>query len=183
MNVVLIGMKHCGKSTLGARLAQRLECPFHDVDALIEDAQAAESGRRLSTRVIFAQLGEEYFHRVEGEVVARLCDVLAHGESDAVVAVGGRTALNEPLCERLARVGLMIYLRVEPRELWTRVLRSGVPPFISGHDPWADFLALCRRRQPYYERHAHITVDLDGLDQEQATEALLRRVEEHRNAR
>ena len=36
MNVILIGMKHCGKSTIGRMLAERWGCPFFDVDPMIE---------------------------------------------------------------------------------------------------------------------------------------------------
>ena len=50
MNIVLIGMKHCGKSTLGEALARRWACPFHDVDAMIEATYACEAGRRSSIR-------------------------------------------------------------------------------------------------------------------------------------
>ena len=44
MNIVLIGMKYCGKSTLGAALARWWACPFYDVDRMIEQTYACDAG-------------------------------------------------------------------------------------------------------------------------------------------
>lgn len=183
MNVVLIGMKHCGKSTLGRALARRWGCPFHDVDAMIEATHACASGETLVTREIFSRHGEDYFHEVEGQVVCELYLTLERAGSTAVVALGGRTALNEAVSRLLGDIGLRVYLDVRPEELLARVMRSGVPPFLNPEDPEADFLALCRQRRPLYEAQADLVVNLDGLAPEQALEALVRRIEEHTHAR
>ena len=65
MKVVLIGMKHCGKSTLGKALAERWGCPSDDVDRLIEERHACETGVRQSVRAIFSTRGEPYFAELE----------------------------------------------------------------------------------------------------------------------
>jgi len=100
MNVVLIGMKHCGNSTLGAALAERWGCPFYDVDRMIEDTYACESDRQVTVRELFAAEGEQCFRRIEGEVVCQLYMSLNRPDSTAVVAVGGQTATNDRVCTR-----------------------------------------------------------------------------------
>ena len=180
MNVVLIGMKHCGKSTLGRALAESWGCPFYDVDALIEAAHACEAGRPLTAREIFTSLGEDYFHKLEGQVVSELYLKLNRPGSRAVVALGGRTALNASVAELLGGIGLLVYLHVSPEVLFARVRRTGLPPFLGEADPAGDFLALCRTREPQYRRLAQVVVDLDDLDIPAATELLAARVEESR---
>jgi shikimate kinase len=185
MHVVLIGMKHCGKSTLGAELARRWGCPFHDVDAMIEADYHCQTGQRLSVREIFNRRGEPFFRTIEGQVVCELyLKFLAErpaerpiGRPDAqVIALGGRTALNETICELLRDAGLLVYLQVDPRELLARVKRSGWPDFLDKDDPEGDFLALCRQWHPYYQRQAALTVTLGGLSVARAADELEKRI-------
>lgn len=183
MNVVLIGMKHCGKSTLGAALAKRWNSPFYDVDAMIEAMHECETGKRLSVREIFATFGDDYFRKVEGQVVCELCLKLYGPETTNVVALGGRTAMNESIHELLDGLGLIVYLQLAPKELLARVERAGLPPFLDEGDPAGDFLALCRQREPHYEHMADLAVNLDGLEVDAAVDAIIRCIEEHKDAR
>lgn len=183
MNVVLIGMKHCGKSTIGRGLAERMGCPFFDVDSMIQEMHQCDTGRDQSVREIFAEFGEEYFHQVEGAVVCDLYLKLNQPESEAVVALGGRTAMNEAVTELLGGIGLVTYLHVPRDELFARVRRSGLPPFLDEADPQADFEALCRKREPQYRRLADTVVDLSHLSVDEAVSAVLRSIREHRNGR
>jgi shikimate kinase len=180
MNVVLIGMKHCGKSTLGRALAERWGCPFYDVDALIEATHACDRGERLTAREIFTRLGKDYFHQVEGQVVSELYLKLDRPESQAVVALGGRTALNSSITELLGGIGLLVYIHVPPQVLFARVQRTGLPPFLGEADPAGDFLSLCRTREPQYRRLAQLVVELDDLEVPAATDLLARRIEAFR---
>ncbi|MEN3000902.1 MAG: shikimate kinase, partial [Armatimonadota bacterium] len=64
--VFLTGNMGAGKSVAGRTLAQQLECPFYDLDALIESA----AGMRIAE--IFAQHGEPCFRQMESEQLRRL---------------------------------------------------------------------------------------------------------------
>lgn len=183
MNVLLIGMKHCGKSTLGRQMAARLGCPFYDVDPMIEAMHECEHSETLPVREIFAQYGERHFHRIEGHVVCELYLKLDRPGSSSVVSLGGRTALNETVCRLLSAIGRVIYLQVAPETLFERVIKGGVPPFLDPANPREDFLALCRQREPEYERLADVTVNLDGLSIEAAAERLAGVIEEQNHVR
>ena len=54
-SLVLVGMMGAGKSSIGRRLAVRLEIPFVDADAEIEQAAG------MTIPDIFAKHGEPYF--------------------------------------------------------------------------------------------------------------------------
>jgi len=178
VNVVLIGMKHCGKSTLGAALAARWGCPFYDVDRLIEERHACETGPWQGVRDILNARGEGSFAELETQVVCDLYLRLHEAQQVNVVALGGRTALNRRIGELLTGIGLVVYLEVSPEEMFARVLRGGLPAFVDRGDPIMHFLELYQERVPHYQHLAHLTVNLDGLDPQEALEKLCRRLEE-----
>src|SRR5215469_14477594 len=76
-SIVLVGMMGVGKSSIGRRLAARLNIPFVDADTEIEKAAG------MSIPDIFARHGEADFRSGEARVIARLLDsgpqVLASG--------------------------------------------------------------------------------------------------------
>lgn len=161
MNVVLIGMKHCGKTTVGEALARRWSVPFVDTDDLLADLHAQRTGQRKSVREIFADHGPEHFASLEADVVASLPGKLADG---GVVALGGRTATQPGLAEPIGELGTVAYLRVDPETLFERVAAGGIPPFLDPADPKGSFLRLAEKRAVAYRALADVTVDLDGLD-------------------
>lgn len=65
-NIVLFGFMGCGKTTVGALLAQKAGLSLLDTDQYLEQ----KYGRRIPE--IFAQDGEEAFRRMEREVCADL---------------------------------------------------------------------------------------------------------------
>ncbi len=76
--IALVGMMGAGKSSIGRRLAARLNVAFHDADNEIE----AAAGRPISE--IFEQYGEPAFRDCERKVISRLLDEPPH-----VLATGG----------------------------------------------------------------------------------------------
>lgn len=99
MNIALIGMPGCGKSTVGAELARQLGRRFVDMDVEIEK----KAGKSIPE--IFAQDGEEFFRTVETQVLATFS-----GESRLVIATGGGVVTREnnlPLLRRNSRIVLL----------------------------------------------------------------------------
>jgi shikimate kinase len=66
MNIVLIGFRGTGKSTVGKLLANRLKRDFIDTDEYIESA----TGKTIKD--IFEEEGEESFRKTEVETIAKL---------------------------------------------------------------------------------------------------------------
>jgi shikimate kinase len=183
MNVVLIGMKHCGKSTIGRALAERLGCAFYDVDPMIAAMHACDKGERLSVRDIFTRYGEDYFHRIEGHVVCELYLKLDRPDSASVLALGGRTALNTTVLELLRAIGTTIYLRLDPDTIYRRIERAGLPPFLQGADPAGKFLKLYHEREPQYCRLADIVLNLDNRDVAINVDRVMACIKEHEHGR
>ena len=78
LNIVLIGMAGCGKSTIAKELSEKLNKPLIDTDQLIEQKE----NRKISD--IFANDGEEYFRKVEIKVLKEVGK-----ENGKIIATGG----------------------------------------------------------------------------------------------
>lgn len=82
-NVVLIGMPGAGKSTVGKKTAAALGKDFIDTDEEIVKREG------MSVSEIFKEKGEEYFRKVESEVLKSVCKL-----TGKVIATGGGVVKN-----------------------------------------------------------------------------------------
>ncbi len=99
-NLVLIGMPGSGKTTIGKKLAQILEKEFIDTDALIEQ----KAGKTIPE--IFAEYGEEYFRKLESQVLMEV-GVL----SNKVISTGGGVVKNKENYFSLKQNGVIFWLQ------------------------------------------------------------------------
>lgn len=171
-HVVLVGLMGSGKSTLGRRLAARLERGFVDADAaLVEIADR-------SVAEIFATDGEEAFRAVEADVLEEL---LEHHEP-TVIASGGGVVLREDSRRRLQGPEVtVVWLDASPAFLASRVEEGQHRPLLAGDEPAREVLArLHAERAPLYAAVADITVDVEpfGEGEEPSKAALAERVAE-----
>ena len=152
-NVVLIGMPGCGKSTVGAVLAQKLGKTFVDADAEIE----RRTGKAIPD--IFAQEGEEAFRRYEADVIADLTR-----QNRQVIACGGGVVKTPQNLHALRQNGPVLWVQRPIEKLAT----SGRPLSKGGE-------ALRRmehERLPLYRAAATGTVCNDGALTDTVTAAL-----------
>ena len=158
MRIILIGMKGCGKTTLGTRLAQRLAVPFIDSDAEIERTHRQERGEALSFRQIFTRYGAAYFRALDTRMLQRVAE--EYGEREFVLSCGGQTPLQEENQPVLTRLGTVVYLQAARDVLLRRILAQGVPAsFPYPDDPARSLDVLLAERLPIYTKLAHITLD------------------------
>lgn len=140
-SVVLVGMMGAGKSTIGRRLAARLQLPFVDADHEIETAAG------MSIPDIFAAHGEPYFRDGEARVIARLLD-----NGPSVLATGGGAFLRQETRERIAGRGVSIWLRADADVVLRRVKRRADRPLLQTADPAATIERLIAERTPFYQQ-------------------------------
>lgn len=154
--LVLVGLMGAGKSSIGRRLAQRLDVPFFDADAEIEQA----AGWTIAE--FFARYGELAFRDGERRVMARLL----HGPPSIVAAGGG--AFMDPETRKLIRGGaISVWLRADLDTLTTRTKGRGHRPLLNNGDPRETLAKLMETRYPIYAE-ADVTVDT-GLDNPNVT--------------
>ena len=151
--VALLGLRGAGKTTVGRRLARRLKMPFLELDTLIAERARLELGE------VFSLYGEEYYRRLEREV---LTDVLAAARP-SVMAVGGGLVTSEDTFELLRRHAVTVWLRARPVDYWNRVVRQGDQRPMKEHPQAREALReLVARREPLY-RQADLVVDTADL--------------------
>lgn len=145
--LVLVGMPGAGKSSVGRRLARRLNLPFVDADEEIERAAG------MSISEIFAQHGEAEFREGEKRVVTRLLQ-----SGPLVLATGGGAFINAETRAAAAENGLSVWLRADLHTLLRRVKKRNDRPLLAQGDPAAKLAALLEQRGPFYAL-ANVVVD------------------------
>ncbi len=147
--LVLVGMMGAGKTAIGRRLAERLDCPFLDADDEIETA----AGCSISD--IFAVHGEAAFRDGERRVIERLLDC-----GSTVLATGGGAFMDSDIRHAIHDKGISIWLRADIETLWHRVRRRDHRPLLETENPRETLERLIQERYPTYAK-ADITVDSD----------------------
>ena len=175
-NIIIIGMKHSGKTTLGKRLAAECRVLFYDLDDMIESLYA-QDGERKTCREIFTGLGKDGFAALEAEAAGILAQKLAKPAS-SVAALGGGAAENRAALERLFGRGKFVYISEEASILYERIMQRGIPPFLDPNDPWGNFEELMKRRTGIYTHIADITIPMCGAEHEEAFRIFKDRLEE-----
>jgi 3-dehydroquinate synthase len=150
----LVGMMGAGKSDVGRRLAGRLGRRFVDSDAEIERAAGATIAE------LFAREGEPGFRARER------ASIEAAAGRGAVVALGGGAIAQPGAAARLARSGVVVWLRARPETLAARIGDAAERPLLAdcaAAERAERLRRLLAEREPYYAS-ARIAVDTDGLD-------------------
>jgi shikimate kinase len=150
-SLVLIGMMGAGKTTIGRRLARKLDLPFIDADAEIESA----AGMRVPD--IFEVFGEKAFRDGERKVIERL---LKSGPQ--VVATGGGAFLNDGTRALIEKNCLSIWLNVELDILLERVKRKKSRPLLLNADPEGTMRRLLKERAEIYAQADIVVMSNDN---------------------
>ncbi len=153
--VVLVGLMGSGKSTVGRRLASRLDRPFVDAD----DELVRRSGRTI--REWFATEGEPGFRAAEAEL---LSDLLA-APGPAVIAAGGGAVVTAATRDLLRERALVVWLRADVAFLASRLARRAHRPLLDD-DPVTVLTRLEAERAPLYQDVADVVVDVAPFHRE-----------------
>ena len=156
LNIALIGMPGCGKSTIGQILAKRTGRTFTDLDEEIEKKAG------VPIPVIFTSKGETYFRQLETAVLAEISK-----ESGRVIATGGGIVTRPENRDLLRQNSRVIFLE---REL-DRLPVDGRP--VSQSRRLEDLLA---QRLPAYEGWCDTVIENNG-DPEETIRQILSAIE------
>jgi shikimate kinase len=145
--IVLVGLMGAGKTSVGRRLAEKLDVPFIDADHEIE----AAAGKTIPE--IFADHGEGYFRNGERRVILRLLE-----SGGKVLATGGGAFMNPETRAAIRTKGISVWLRADLPLLMKRVRRRSNRPLLKADDPEGVMRRLIDERYPVYGE-ADIIVD------------------------
>lgn len=165
MNVILCGMMGCGKSTVGACLAEKMNSAHVDTDGMI-----VERHGRITD--IFEQYGEEYFRALETETVKELVQ-----RDRLVISTGGGLVLKQENVELLKKNGKIVFLRAGVETLLARLQADTERPLLQNADSLRERLEnLLKDRAPIYEQAADLTLDVDKKTPEELAKEIMERI-------
>ncbi|MBS0275588.1 MAG: shikimate kinase [Proteobacteria bacterium] len=164
--VALVGMMGAGKSSLGRRLAARLDVEFRDADTEIEQAAGC------SINEIFARFGEPAFRDGERKVIARLLTLPPH-----VLATGGGAFADEKTHARIKSEAVSVWINVPLSVLVERVGRRDTRPMLKDGDPVEIMTRLLKQREPLYAQ-ADLTVNSEDGPHQMAVERIVAMLKE-----
>lgn len=169
MNLILIGYRATGKTTLARLLAQRLDWEWADADVEIE----RRAGKPITR--IFAEDGEPAFRQLEAEVIADLC-----GRRHVVLATGGGAPMRAESRRAMRTSGRVVWLKARPETILARMSADATTadrrPSLTDRGPLEEVVQLLRVREPVYRELAHLAVDTEGVAAQRLAEEILERL-------
>lgn len=156
MKVYLIGYMGVGKSTVGKRLAQRMNYYFVDLDLQIEKTE-----NRTITE-LFEEETEEKFREIERRIL------LDETHDKSVIATGGGAPCYKNNIDKMLESGVVVWLKMMPEILLSRLKdKKATRPLIENLSEFelGDFIKKhLSEREPFYSK-AHIHFDAKNMNQ------------------
>jgi shikimate kinase len=164
MLIFIIGYMGAGKTTLGKRLAERLNYHFHDMDEMFE----VSTGYTIGS--YFEKFGEAAFRHKEREILFSHLDDLK-----TVIATGGGTACYADNMAIMNQKGITVFVdtefetimkrlagKIHDRPMLRNIPQEHLPSFIQEH---------MKGRREFYSK-ALIKVDGEDVDMEAFVDAV-----------
>ena len=155
MNIVLIGYRCTGKSSVGERLSRVLRLSFYDTDTLIE---------KLTGKTIQAMVDEKgwgFFREREKEVIKSLATT-----KKSVIATGGGAVMDQENVNVLKKNGALVWLTADVDTIIKRMQAEADStkrrPPLSRDTLIEETTRILGERVPVYRRLADFSLDTVG---------------------
>ncbi|WP_455241938.1 shikimate kinase [Petrachloros mirabilis] len=163
MNLILIGYRGTGKSTVGKVLAKRLDRELISTDKEI----VKRAGRSIPE--IVQEKGWEYFRDLESDV----CRDLA-GRDNLVIDTGGGAILRQGNVEALKRNGTLFWLTASVDTIAGRIGGDTQRPSLTGAKSFVEEIEeVLRERTPKYQAAADHVLSTEGQSIQQLATIIL----------
>lgn len=162
LSPILVGLMGCGKSSIGRRLAKKLDVPLIDLDDYIVE----KAGKSIPG--IFAEQGEEAFRDLESEALREVIG------KHAVIATGGGIVMRAENRELLKKHPPVIWLKAAPKFLARRIDGDANRPLIAAGETRKKLEELAALRYPLYEECSDLILQRDELKKRKVLKRILR---------
>lgn len=165
-NIVLIGMRGSGKTTIAKILAEKLSREWIDLDVSLINRI------NMTIPAIVEKHGWNWFRDRESEEVS-----LAAQRSGIIIATGGGVVERRENMEALRQNGTVFYLRASSATLISRIGNDPNRPSLApGLNQAEETRAVLDRRDHLYRRWANFVVVTDTLRRELTREQTAREI-------
>jgi shikimate kinase len=165
MIIVLMGYMASGKSTIGKRLAKKLNYNFIDLDDLIESKENA------SVSEVFKSKGEIYFRKQEALYLREQLQ----SKEDIILSVGGGTPCYSSNMDAIlsAENAKSVYLKASIPTLIEKLMKKKATRPLIAHieteEAMAEFIGKHLFERAYYYNQANVKVSIDGRSKKEVT--------------
>ncbi len=167
MNIVLIGYRGAGKSTVGRRVAGILGRKFVDTDELVEKREGC------SIRDLVQSSGWGRFRSAEKNIIAEVA-----AADGLVIAPGGGAVVDGGNVARLKGNGWMLWLKADAEILQKRLNHNRRSrdrrPSLTGKGTLEELREVLRDREALYEEAADVQIDTSGMREDEVVAKILR---------
>ena len=163
MNIVLIGYRCTGKSTVAELLSSRLKWPTYTMDqAIVEEAG-------LSIPQIVESHGWEFFRDLESRIAREV-----RTKDHTVIDAGGGVVVRPANITLLRKNSVVIWLKVPPKIIADRIKDTTERPSLTGSKSFIEEIEeVLNDRVPQYQEAADHTIETSHLSPEAVTDTIL----------
>jgi shikimate kinase len=163
MNIVLIGLRGSGKTTVGRILAQRLGREFIEMDELVTRKVG------LTIPEIVKKYGWDKFREIEEEVTSQVAKL-----DNIINASGGGVVTREKNIIKLKKKGTLVWLQADVNTLIERTGEdSQRPPLAGGRTVREDMEITLKERKTLYQQAADLSINTENNTPEEVAEAII----------
>jgi shikimate kinase len=165
-NIILIGYRCTGKTSVGKKLAEILELPFYDTDQMITDC----IGKTIKQWV--EERGWESFRCEEKAIIKDIAS-----RDPGVISLGGGAVMDLENREILRSMGLIVWLTADVGTILTRMksdpMNKDNRPPLSEKDWENETREILSQRSPIYRQTSDFPLDTEGKTVEAIVEELV----------
>lgn len=167
MNIVLIGMRGSGKTTVGKMLSQQLKKEFIEMDALV----AEKAGMQIAQ--IVKKYGWEYFRDLETEITKEVSQ-----KDNIIIATGGGVVERGENVQALKEHGKLFWLTVGVDTLLKRIGKDVNRPSITGKSRREDMEETQKHREKLYQQAADVIIDTEKVTAKKVMQEIIKNLED-----
>jgi len=166
MNIVLIGMRGSGKTTVGKLLSKKLNKTFYDLDRLLAEKESQPIAEIVKTH------GWEYFRDKESEIAEEISQ-----KTNAVIATGGGLILRQKNIDALAAHGKFIFLKASIPSIFRRISKDKNRPSLTEKKSFTEELEdVWNNRKEIYKQTADIIIETDNKAIKQIVDEIIKQL-------
>jgi shikimate kinase len=165
-NIILIGMRGSGKSTIARQIANILQRQCIDLDTYL----SKDLG--MSIAEIVSQKGWEYFREQEMRITQKITAL-----DTLVIAAGGGIVLRNENIKSLKQNGIIIYLLTTTNTLIKRLQKDTPRPKLTNSiSLQQEIETVWEERKSFYQNAADITILTENKTQNILAEEIIRKL-------
>lgn len=169
MNIVLIGYRCSGKTSVGKILSEELRRDFLDTDTLISERIGSSIGAFVSTS------GWNQFRDMERETIKEIS-----AKDNLIIATGGGVVMDQENVKNLKMKGRIFWLDADTETLRKRMKKDqkagNLRPPLSGINPIDEVADVLNERRLLYEQASDVVIDTTQSSEQEVAGLILNEV-------